>query len=87
MSSVVDWSLLIIELYKRFAERYARKVVALPYTHKFDLEAAPDIFKNVTACSKLVPEGFSRMFKIQRFLKKKVTIEEGRNGGESGLYY
>lgn len=68
--------MIITELFRVGAERYAKKIVQVLCCNDSDIEIIRDRLKSVTSCSVIELENSSRILENQRSLKMWVRIEK-----------
>lgn len=64
-SSIRDWAVLVVQLFRSGAKWYAKKLVVLFDRDNFDMSSIPDKSKIMTVCSKQMRDSYSHILQIQ----------------------
>lgn len=71
LCAVLIWTILITELFKNGAKRYARKIIKLLPCKNIDVETIQNRLKSSTSCSEHVRENCSEIHENEGFWNQK----------------
>lgn len=83
--AVLEWALLIRDLFRSDVGLHAKKLVELLHCDSFCIETVRNRLKSVKLCRKLVRKSFSRMLEDQRFTKEVERREEKEHAVDNDM--